>query len=165
MKPFSIALGASALLALATVAAAMPGYTPQRWEMRQRWSTIGNLPRHQLVRDHGVPAPYAAMTNPLPKSAATLRRGAAIYAGQCLSCHGAKGQGDGPEGLKLAPRPGDLAWLSEMQISKSDGYMYWTIAEGGAPIRSAMPGFKDSLTPEEIWSVSAYIQAHLPARR
>jgi mono/diheme cytochrome c family protein len=52
-----------------------------------------------------------------------------------------------------------------MQISQSDGFMYWTIAEGGAPISSPMPAFKHSLTPEEIWSVSAYIQAHLPIRR
>ena len=165
MKPYSIVLGAVAALAACTVVAAMPAFSPQRWHMNQKWSKIGNLPRHQIVRDSGVPAPYATMTNPLPKSRATLRRGGIIYAQQCQSCHGAKGQGDGPEGLKLTPRPGDLAWLSEMQISRSDAYMYWTIAEGGAPITSPMPAFKTSLTPEEIWSVSAYIQAHLPIRR
>lgn len=165
MKPFSIVLGAVAALACGAVSAAMPGLWPQRWHMDQKWSTIGDLPRHQLVRDHGVPDPYATMTNPLPKSRATIRRGGIIYAQQCQSCHGAKGKGDGPEGLKLSPRPGDLAWLSEMQVSKSDAYMYWTIAEGGAPISSTMPAFKHDLTPEEIWSVSAYIQAHLPIRR
>lgn len=165
MKPYSIVLGAVAVLAICTVAVAMPGFAPQRWHMRNKWSEIGNLPRHKLVRDSGVPAPYVTMTSPLPKTRATLRRGAIIYARQCQSCHGATGEGDGPEGLKLTPRPGDLAWLSEMQISQSDGFMYWTIAEGGAPISSPMPAFKHSLTPEEIWSVSAYIQAHLPIRR
>ena len=164
MKPYSIALGLAAL-ALCTMAAAMPGYTPQRWQMTQKWSTIGDLPRHRLVRDSGVPAPFVTMKNPLPKSRATIARGGIIYAQQCQSCHGATGKGDGPEGLKLSPHPGDLAWLSEMRISQSDGFMYWTIAEGGAPIHSPMPAFKDSLTPEEIWSVAAYIQVHLPIRR
>ena len=165
MKPYSIVLGVVAFLAFCTAAVAMPGFIPQRWQMRQKWSTIGQLPRHQMVRDHGVPVPYAAMTNPLPKSRATLRRGGIIYAQQCQSCHGAKGQGNGPEGLKLTPHPGDLAWLSEMQISQSDCFLYWTIAEGGAPVSSPMPAFRNSLTPEEIWSLSAYIQARLPIRR
>jgi mono/diheme cytochrome c family protein len=165
MKPFAKAIAAAVALACCTMAVAMPGYSPQRWQMRQKWSTIGNLPRHKLVRDSGVPAPYVTMANPLPKSPATLRRGAIVYARQCQSCHGASGQGDGPEGLKLVPRPGDLAWLSEMQVSRSDGFLYWTIAEGGAPISSAMPPFKNALTSDDIWSVSAYIQAHLPDRR
>ncbi|MGE3689971.1 MAG: cytochrome c [Novosphingobium sp.] len=144
---------------------AMPGWAPQRWSMRHKWSEIGNLPRHAFVRDSGVPAPYAAMRSPLPKSRATIDRGAAVYASHCQSCHGATGQGDGPEGLKLAPRPGDLAWLAEMRISQSDGFMYWTLAEGGAPFSSPMPAYKDALSADEIWAVSAYIQVHLPVRR
>ncbi len=42
--------------------------------------------------------------------------------------------------------------------------MYWTVAEGGAPLGTAMPSFKDSLSKQEILEVIAYIQARLPQK-
>ena len=42
--------------------------------------------------------------------------------------------------------------------------MYWTIAEGGAAFGTAMPAFKGTLTENDIWAVTAYIQARLPER-
>jgi hypothetical protein len=52
-----------------------------------------------------------------------------------------------------------------MRISQSDGFMYWTIAEGGAPFATAMPAFKDRLPRDDIWALTAFIQVHLPQRR
>jgi mono/diheme cytochrome c family protein len=40
--------------------------------------------------------------------------------------------------------------------------MYWTVAEGGAPLHAAMPSFKDTLSKDDSWAVIAYIQARLP---
>jgi len=40
--------------------------------------------------------------------------------------------------------------------------MYWTIAEGGAQFGTAMPAFKNALSSDDIWAVTAYIQARLP---
>lgn len=165
MKRRWIAAGTAMAMLLGTVAAAMPGFAPPRWQFRHKWSEIAQLPRHRHVRESGVPQPFAAMQSPLRRTRATVQRGAAIYARNCLSCHGPTGEGDGEEGLRLTPRPGDLAWLSEMKESRSDGFMYWTIAEGGVPFASAMPAYKDRLTPDEIWAVSAYIQVHLPVMR
>jgi len=105
------------------------------------------------------------MRNPLAKSAATVSRGEMVYLANCASCHGTAGKGDGQAGSIIAPAPFDLAWLSEMKISRSDGFMYWTIAEGGAPVASAMPAFGKTLPPAEIWAVTAYIQASLPKTR
>ena len=102
------------------------------------------------------------MRNPLPISRETIDRGAKVYAQWCVSCHGPTGLGDGEAGRNLSPPPGNLAWLAQMPMSRWDGYIYWTVAEGGAPFGTAMPTFKGTLKSDEIWAVTAYIQAHLP---
>ena len=117
--------------------------------------------RHQAMMS-GIPAPYSTMSNPLPVARETIDRGAKVYAQRCLVCHGATGLGDGEGGRNLSPPPGNLAWLSQMPMSRWDGYIYWTIAEGGVPFGTAMPAFKGALSSDEIWAVTAYIQAHLP---
>ena len=110
----------------------------------------------------GVPAPYAGLRNPLPRTSATVERGAKVYANSCASCHGDTGLGDGPAGRTLSPPPANLAWLSRMPMSRWDPFMYWTVSEGGAPIGTAMPSFKESLSKGDRWAVIAYIQARLP---
>jgi mono/diheme cytochrome c family protein len=45
----------------------------------------------------------------------------------------------------------------------SDRYIYWTVAEGGQPLGTAMPAFKDNLSQEDIWAVVAYIRDGLGA--
>jgi len=39
-----------------------------------------------------------------------------------------------------------------------DAYLYWTIAEGGAPIHTAMPVFKNVLNEDEIWKVIIFLR-------
>jgi mono/diheme cytochrome c family protein len=126
------------------------------------WPANSTMPRHHLAMVWGVPAPYTALNNPLPQTKATVDRGAKVYSESCASCHGVLGQGDGEAGRKLSPPPGNLAWLSQMPIGRQDAFMYWTVAEGGAPLGSGMPSFKMSLSKEDIWAVIAYIQARLP---
>lgn len=127
-----------------------------------RWSEIDRIPRHRAATTNGVPEPYRSMRNPLPPSPAILARGAAVYDTDCLSCHGPAGKGDGSMGHDLSPSPFDVAWLAEMKISRFDGFMYWTIAEGGAPFGTSMPPFGNKLSAHDIWAVTAYIQAGLP---
>jgi mono/diheme cytochrome c family protein len=121
-----------------------------------------SMPRHHLVMAQGVPAPYASMTNPLPGNRASVERGASIYAQRCVTCHGVYGHGDGEAGRNLTPPPGNLAWLSQIGLGRQVAYLYWTVAEGGVPLGSGMPAFKDALSAEEIWAVIAYIQDRLP---
>ena len=110
----------------------------------------------------GVPAPYNSLSNPLPRTRETVERGAAVYEQNCASCHGATGLGDGPVGQTLLPTPANLAFLSQMPMAQWDPFMYWTVAEGGAQFGSAMPAFKDALSKNDIWAVTAYVQARLP---
>ena len=120
--------------------------------------------RHGRSMMARVPAPYNSMTNPLPRTSETVGRGATVYEQNCASCHGTSGAGDGPAGQKLSPRPANLAWLAQMPMVQWDPFMYWTIAEGGAQYGNAMPAFKNTLSPDDICAVIAYIQARLPIR-
>lgn len=123
----------------------------------------GSMARNHAAMMGGVPPAYAGLRNLLPQTSATVERGAKVYEANCASCHGFTGLGDGPAGRALTPRPANLAWLSRMPMSRWDPFMYWTVAEGGAPFGTAMPSFKDSLSKEDTWAVIAYIQARLPA--
>ena len=123
---------------------------------------MGSMPRHHQAMMSGIPALYTSLSNPLPKTKETVQRGAAIYTKSCAPCHGTTGRGDGDAGRNLSPPPGNLAWLSQMPMARWDPFTYWTIAEGGAQFRTAMPAFKNALSSDDIWAVIAYLQARLP---
>ena len=80
-----------------------------------------------------------------------------LYAKNCSSCHGLSGNGDGPAGKNLNPRPANIANFSKMPMA-TDGYLFWTISEGGIPIQTAMPAFRSSLKEEEIWKIIIYLR-------
>lgn len=108
--------------------------------------------RHVYYMHNGLPAPYAGRRNPLPMSRAVLAEGRKLYASDCAACHGANGRGDGPAAQGLNPPPADLGFTMSMPVAQDD-FLYWTIAEGGAPFGSAMPAFKTTLKPNQIWSL------------
>lgn len=127
-------------------------------------TTGGSMARHHFAMMNGVPAAYRSLSNPLPRTRDTVDHGGAVYAKNCSGCHGATGAGDGPAGQNLSPRPADLQLLAQIPMVQWDGYMFWTVSEGGAPLGSAMPAFKGALSDRDRWSVIAYIQAHLPQK-
>jgi mono/diheme cytochrome c family protein len=127
---------------------------------------VGGSPlRHQLGVTGQIPAPYATSTNPLPPTSQNAQLGAAVYDRDCASCHGVTGQADGPASHKLTPPPAQLGWIAKVPPGKRDAFMYWSIADGGAKLKTDMPGFKGKLTDDEIWALIGYIQARLPTKR
>lgn len=38
-----------------------------------------------------------------------------------------------------------------------DAYMFWAVSEGGEPMGSAMPAFKDTLSEDERWEILLYV--------
>jgi len=116
-----------------------------------------SMPRHRYVMRNGIPDEYESKTNALEATQAHLAAGEKLYEQNCASCHGGSGRGDGPAASNLDPQPANIARFSDMPMA-SDRYLYWTIAEGGEPIGSAMPAFGDALTEEEIWQVITYLQ-------
>jgi len=88
-----------------------------------------------------------------PGAPPDLARGAALYAEQCASCHGATGAADGPGAKGLEPPPiafGDLARARERSLFG----LYQVISQGLEG--TAMASF-DHLSPEDRWALAFYV--------
>ncbi len=116
------------------------------------------LPHMELLLVSAYPTSF--YHSPTGFTAATILEGSALYARNCVSCHGAQGRGDGPVAASLPVLPADLTaghlWMH------SDGEIFWWISDGiltpeGA---RAMPGFADTLDEESRWALIDYIRAH-----
>jgi mono/diheme cytochrome c family protein len=96
--------------------------------------------------------------NPLPDNAATLADGKEAFSHYCVACHGLDGQNTGvPFAARMSP---PVPPLSGKDIqSYTDGQLKWVIDYGLWP--SGMPGSKDILSDDEIWSIVVYLR-HLP---
>jgi mono/diheme cytochrome c family protein len=116
-----------------------------------------SMVRHHYVARHGLEAQYAAKRRPRPPTAEDVAVGGALFARHCVSCHGERGAGDGAAGAGLDPPPADVAFAARRPMA-TDGYLFWTIAEGGLPVGSAMPPFKDVLGEAEVWQIIAHIR-------
>jgi mono/diheme cytochrome c family protein len=116
-----------------------------------------SMVRHHFVHSQGLDEQYASKGSPLAPTADELANGRLLFERNCASCHGAAGAGDGEAGAALDPPPADLARASRLPIA-TDAYLYWTIAEGGMPVGSAMPPFKAVLSESEIWQVVAHLR-------
>lgn len=146
-----------------------------------------NPMRYNYVMKHGMPSHYQDVTNPLKSTPENIARGAELYADNCASCHGPTGDGDGPAAKDLTPRPPALGGMVQMimgmkrgggmmgnrgrmmgrgggmhggnreAMMMSEGYIFWTISEGGTAMESPMPPFKDVLTEKERWQIIEFM--------
>lgn len=119
-----------------------------------------SMVRHRYVMRNGIDPAYADMSNPLESTDDVLESGRRLYENNCMSCHGSSGRGDGPAGEALDPKPTNVAAFSSKPMA-SDEYLYWTIAEGGEPLNTAMPAFKHVLEEDEIWRIIVYLRRGL----
>lgn len=88
-----------------------------------------------------------------PQQAPNLVRGAALYAEQCASCHGAVGRGDGPNAKGLDPPPiafTDVARANERSLFG----LYQVIGQGLDG--TAMPSFAH-LSSDDRWALAYYV--------
>lgn len=113
--------------------------------------------RHHYIMRHGIGSEYSSLENTLVGNEENLNAGKVLYEENCSRCHGASGYGDGPAGNDLNPRPANIANIAKMPMA-TDGYLFWSISEGGIPIQTAMPAFKGSLSEEEIWKIIIYLR-------
>jgi mono/diheme cytochrome c family protein len=103
-----------------------------------------------------APTRATAKKNPIPANETSIALGKTIYERQCLTCHGAKGKGDGPAAVHLDKRPGNLA--NPKLWEQSDGALFWKVNEGHRP----MPTFKNLMSDEERWPVINYVRTLAP---
>lgn len=99
-----------------------------------------------------APPEASAQLNPLRYDVASVERGKLLFAQHCLQCHGYWGEGNGIVGLTMNGRPANLLRLAGKQ---SPGAFAWKIAEG----RGAMPSFRNSLSPNEIWHLVNFVES------
>lgn len=116
-----------------------------------------SMARHHYLMMNGIDPQYASKVNPLPSTKQTVEAGRKLFEQNCAQCHGVTGVGDGPAGANLSPPPANVAAASKMPMA-SDGYLFWTITEGGVPVGSAMPPFGGTLKEEEIWKIITYLR-------
>jgi cytochrome c6 len=76
---------------------------------------------------------------------------AALYKSKCAMCHGADGKGETPAGKKMGVH--DLG-SAEVQGMK-DAELTTIIADG----KNKMPGYKKSLSSEQIKDLVAYVRS------
>lgn len=93
---------------------------------------------------------------PVPSSPATapqVAQAAAIYKAQCAACHGAAGNGDGPAGLKLDPRP--VAFTDKERARERSAFaLYQAISQGIEG--TAMSGFAN-ISESDRWALAFFI--------
>ncbi len=119
---------------------------------------MGNPVRHRYVMmGPGMPAQYANLKNPLPPTPENIAAGKKLYQDNCAACHGPKGQGDGEAGKELNPKPANLAFVIDKPIA-TDGFLMWTIAEGGEKLKTDMPAFRDALNEQQRWQLILYLR-------
>jgi cytochrome c oxidase cbb3-type subunit 3 len=90
---------------------------------------------------------YVLQLSGSPHDAAAATRGAALYATNCVSCHGVDGSGDRAQG---APSLKDQVWL----YGGTREEIITQIAQGR---NGVMPSFAQRLRPEQIKALSVYV--------
>ncbi len=96
----------------------------------------------------------ASIPNPVPATTESVALGESLYATNCLVCHGAEGDGNGPVGQKFITKsPVDLS--EDYTQDQADGQLFFTLTRG----RALMPFYRDALSVEERWHVINYVKS------
>jgi len=113
-----------------------------------------------------VPTATAPAAAPAPAPAAQpaatpdATQGAALYAANCASCHGAAGAGDGPAGAALVPRPArhdDGAYMNAL----TNEHLFRVVKEGGPAVGKSpmMAPWGGMLGDAQIWDLVAFMRS------
>jgi high-affinity iron transporter len=90
----------------------------------------------------------------LPTGPLDTAQGHALYLGNCASCHGVSGAGDGPAAHTLStPPPATGVKSRTPELTPSLAYNVISVGVRG----TAMPAFGPLLTPQQRWNMINYI--------
>lgn len=96
----------------------------------------------------------------LPAGRGTYARGAEVFATQCASCHGTRGEGIAPYPALIGTEPSDFSFGTNPKLAKTIGN-YWPYATTLFDyISRAMPfAAPGTLPPGDVYSVVAFLLA------
>ena len=104
------------------------------------------------------PAPQAPVVQAPKETPELLEKGKAAYLVNCLACHGEKGDGAGPAGQALNPKPRDFSKDPFKQGTKPEE-LFKSISEGVAG--TPMIGYAH-LPEEDRWGLTYYVLSFVP---
>ncbi len=92
-------------------------------------------------------------------------KGADKYKMLCVSCHGEKGDGNGPAGAALNPKPTNFTDAANAD-RLTDEYVYKVVKDGGAANGKSplMVAWGPTMKDDELRNVVAYVQKFKPAK-
>ncbi|MBK7353817.1 MAG: CopD family protein [Nitrosomonas sp.] len=129
-----------------------------RWEMKRRIL----IPMLLIVLSLAIALPPLAIdaypetyrSTPVPFDVISISNGAALYAKNCVSCHGPQGKGNGILAKAFNPPPADLLTEPHTARHTAGDFFHWLTY--GIKNRG-MPGFSGSLSEEDRWDVVNYM--------
>lgn len=134
-------------------------------QLDSRSDAVGDNPPHQYGIGRTPTAAEIAAEDidvspngGMPPGSGTPEQGAPLYAANCASCHGAKGEGIGAYPQLLGGPKGVFNFASDAKIPRTIGN-YWPYATSLYDyIRRAMPlTAPGSLTADQTYAVTAYL--------
>ena len=121
-------------------------------------STVGMAVMHGMPAVTHAPMPAAAAIGPNASMPHDLNgnaeSGMALYLANCSSCHGDRGNGDGPRAYFIFPKPRNLT-LVESRMRLNRHVLYNAISQG-VPGRE-MPAWSKVLDGQQIADIAEYV--------
>ena len=107
-----------------------------------------------------VPSPD--LRNPVPATIASIAEGKKRYnGGDCVICHGKKGDGRGFEARDIHMNLHDWRDRS-VQANFMDSQLFYIIDRGKGSGNGRMPAYHDQNSPEQIWHMVNFIRSLSP---
>jgi len=141
-----VVLAAAPLLMAAIWMDLQPSYKPYRTPAPATPAGIVPFSGQEAISQE------AELRNPVPATAQSLEQGKALFAINCIMCHGQNSAQPGPVGQKLTPPPPGLDHTLIQVLS--DSLMFKAITSGFG----RMPPFRDKLSPHERWDVINFLR-------
>ena len=153
MKKFVLGLIVGLLLP------AIGGYLYIKMGMMPVATASAPLPMEEKIAHMALRARMAkdpVQQSPVPADESNLTQGAHVYVENCAFCHGFVGEKASFAAKGMFPLPPQLLSGDDMVTDDPPGKIYWKVENG---IRlTGMPGFKEMLTPTQMWQVSQLLQ-------
>ena len=138
--------------------ASIPSDTPLGRVTLGRLGTIGRTATAAEIRAWDIDVNGTGVG--LPPGSGTWTRGAEVFASQCASCHGTRGEGMAANPRLIGAEPRDFSFALDPKLPKTIGN-YWPYATTLYDyINRAMPfTAPGTLPPNDIYSVVAFLLA------